>query len=92
MRKSYDSLAALVSSELGEDPLSGSLFVFLNRQRNRVKIIYYESGGFCIWMKRLEIGSFSLPLGEGTKQKIDPGALSMLLEGLKVVKMKRFCA
>jgi hypothetical protein len=43
-------------------------------------------------MKRLEIGSFSLPLGEGKKQKIDPGILSMLLEGLKVVKMKRFCA
>ena len=90
MRKQYDSLAALVSSELGEDPLSGSLFVFLNRQRNRIKVLYFDRDGYCLWMKRLEVGSFSLPLGEGKKQKIDPGALSMLLEGLKVVKMKRF--
>lgn len=90
MRKQFDTLAALASSELGEDSLSGALFVFLNRPRNRVKILYYEPGGYCIWMKRLEAGSFALPLGEGKKQKIDLGTLSMLLEGLKVVKMKRF--
>ncbi len=90
MRKSYDTLSALVSSELEEDPLSGSLFVFLNRQRNRIKVLYFDRDGFAIWMKRLEEGSFSLPLGEGKKQKIGPGALSMLLEGLKVVKSKRF--
>mgnify|MGYP001304256071 CR=1 FL=1 len=90
MRKSFDTLAALASSGLEEDPLSGALFVFLNRPRDRVKILYYESGGFCLWMKRLEAGSFALPLGEGRKQRIDPGTLTMLLEGLKVVKMKRF--
>ncbi len=90
MRKSYDTLAALATSKLDEDPLSGALFVFLNQSRNRVKILYYESGGFCLWMKRLEAGSFALPLGEGKKQKINPGDLAMLLEGLKVIKMKRF--
>jgi transposase len=90
MRKSYDTLAALATSELGEDPVSGALFVFLNRPRNRIKILYYDSGGFCLWMKRLEAGSFPLPLGNGKKQIIDRGALTMLLDGLKIVQMKRF--
>jgi transposase len=90
MRKSYDMLSALVSSKLGEDPLSGALFVFLNRPRDRIKVLYFESGGYCIWMKRLEAGSFPLPQGEGRKQKIDSVMLAMLLEGLKIVKMKRF--
>lgn len=90
MRKSYDSLAALAAYELGEEPTSGALFVFLNRPRNRVKILYYVPGGYCIWMQRLEAGSFPLPPGDGKKQLIDPGTLAMLLEGLKVVKMKRY--
>ena len=90
MRKSFDTLSSLVTSQLEEDPLSGSLFVFLNRPRDRIKILYFESGGYCIWMKRLEAGSFPLPQGEGRKQKIDSGTLAMLLEGLKIVKMKRF--
>ena len=90
MRKSYDTLAALATGELGENPLSGALFVFLNRPRNRIKILYYESGGYCLWMKRLEAGSFPLPPGDGKKQLIDRGTLAMLLDGLKIVKMKRF--
>lgn len=90
MRCGYDTLAALAANEFGEDPLSGALFVFLNRPRNRVKIFYHESGGFCIWMKRLSQGSFALPPGDGDQQIIDKGMLSMLLEGLKIVKMKRF--
>ena len=90
MRKSYDTLAALVSGHLGENPLSGSLFVFLNRARNRMKVLYWERGGYCLWAKRLESGSFPLPPGDGKKQLIDPGTLAMVLEGLKVVKMKRF--
>ena len=90
MRKSFDTLAALVRSHLGEDPLSGSLFVFLNRPRDRVKILHYETGGMILWMKRLECGSFALPIGEGTKQKIDAGTLAMLLDGLRVVQSKRY--
>lgn len=90
MRRSYDTLAAMASGELGEVPTSGALFVFLNRPRNRVKILYYETGGFCLWMKRLEAGSFPLPPGDGKKQLIDSGTLAMLLDGLKVIKMKRF--
>jgi len=90
MRRSYDTLAAMVENELGEEPTSGALFVFLNRPRNRVKILYYVPGGYCIWMQRLEAGSFPLPPGDGKKQLINPGTLAMLLDGLKIVKMKRF--
>ena len=90
LRKSYDTLAALASTVLGENPLSGALFVFLNRPRNRIKILYYEKGGYCLWMKRLEAGSFPLPSGAGNKQQINGGHLAMLLDGLKIVKMKRF--
>jgi IS66 Orf2 like protein. len=64
--------------------------LFFEPSRNRVKIFYHESGGFCIWMKRLSEGSFALPPGEGNQQRIDKGMLTMLLEGLKIVKMKRF--
>ena len=90
MRKSFDTLAATVRSLLGEDPLSGSLFVFLNRPRDRVKILYYETGGMILWMKRLECGTFALPIGEGAKQKIDAGTLAMLLDGMRVVQSRRY--
>lgn len=90
MRRSYDTLSAMAETVLGEDPMSGSFFVFLNRPRNRIKVLYYETGGFCIWMKRLEAGSFPLPPGDGNKQLIDKATLAMLLDGLKIVKMKRY--
>ena len=90
MRMGFDTLSAMVRAQLGEDPLSGSLFVFLNRPRDRVKILYYETGGMVLWMKRLECGSFALPLGEGLKQKIDTGTLAMLLDGMRVVQSKRY--
>jgi len=89
MRCGYDTLAALATREFGEDPLNGTLFVFLNRPRNRVKIFYHESGGFCIWMKRLTEGSFALPPGDKDQQRIDKGMLTMLLEGLKIVLFAR---
>lgn len=91
MRKSFDTLAALASNVFEENPLSGALFVFLNIPRNRVKILYFDRDGYCLWSKRLEKGTFALPAGDGAKQTIDRGQLSMLLEGVKVIKKsKRF--
>ena len=87
LRKSYDALTALVTNVLYEDPLAGAFFVFLNRSRNRIKILYWDRDGFAIWMKRLERGSFPLP--EGTvngKQELSRTALLQLLEGLKNTK------
>jgi len=91
MRKSFDTLSALVSSKLEENPLSGAMFVFLNKPRNRVKILFFDRDGYWLMSKRLERGTFALPDGNNVKQSLDPGTLAMLLEGIKVVKKsKRF--
>ncbi|MGI9278347.1 MAG: IS66 family insertion sequence element accessory protein TnpB [Endozoicomonas sp.] len=58
MRKSYDGLSALAKNQLQEDPLSGQLFVFINRKGNQVKILYFDRSGYCIWSKRLKQGTF----------------------------------
>jgi transposase len=82
MRKSFDGLCGLVRSELGADPLSGSLFVFCNRPRTMVKLLYWDDDGFALWYKRLEQGCFSIPAISATDGRIDRRQLSMLLEGV----------
>ena len=82
MRKSFDGLCGMVRSELGADPLSGSLFVFCNRRRNMVKVLYWDRDGFAIWYKRLEQGTFTLPVVEGRGGIIERRELAMLLEGV----------
>lgn len=82
MRKSFDGLCGLIRSELGEDPLSGSLFVFLNRRQNMVKLLYWDRDGFALWYKRLERGCFRLPPISSNQARIDRLQLSLLLEGV----------
>lgn len=86
MRKSYDSLAAVVQVHMKADPYDGSLYVFCNRGRNRLKILYWDRDGYAIWSKRLEKGTFSFPRGEGEKEAADAGTLAMLLEGIVPAK------
>jgi transposase len=67
LRKSIDSLAALVQESFGLDPFSPCLFVFCNRERNKLKILYWEHNGFWLFYRRLERGTFQWPSGsEGT--------------------------
>jgi len=60
MRKSYDGLSALVKNTLHEDPASGHLFVFINRKRTQMKVLYFDRSGYCVWSKRLEQGRFRI--------------------------------
>ena len=70
LRKSFDSLAELVRQQLGDDPLSGQLFVFRNKRADRVKLLYWDEDGFVIVYKRLEKGSFRFPQGESTSVEV----------------------
>ena len=82
MRKSFDGLSGLVRGAFEQDPLSGDLFVFMNRRRDLVKMLYWDRDGFALWAKRLERGRFAVP--EGTAPEVDRAALTLLLEGVRV--------
>src|SRR6266513_974534 len=84
MRKSFDSLAEVVRTFLGQDPLSGSMFVFRNKSSQRVKILWWDRDGLAIYYKRLERGTFRFPMGKAHAIAVDGAQLLRLLEGLEV--------
>lgn len=91
LRKSFDGLSNEVRSVLARDPLSGHIFVFLNRRRNMAKLLVWTRGGFMIVHKRLEQGTFSFTkrlTPDATHVELDAHELSLLLEGIEVVKAK----
>ena len=83
MRRSFNGLHADVQTVLGEDPLTGHLFVFSNRLRNRIKILYFDGSGLWVCAKRLERGTFGWPVGEGASCTLRPEQLQLLLHGLE---------
>lgn len=89
MRKSFDGLCGLIRSELDADPLSGSLFVFVNRRCSMVKLLYWDTDGFMILYKRLERGCFKVPSMSGSDARIDRCQLNMLLEGITPKKVSK---
>jgi transposase len=91
MRKSFDSLHGLVREHLDLDPFAGHLFVFASRRRDRVKILYWDRDGFAIWSKRLEQGTYAVPLGdgEGTRREITAEELGAILSGIDLDQAKR---
>lgn len=82
LRRSFDRLAALTEELWGQDPLSGHLFVFRNRAGDRVKILYWDRTGYCLWYKRLERGTFRLPGGSAAGVEMSATELMLLLEGI----------
>lgn len=84
MRKSVNGLSLLVSEVLDHDPLSGHLFVFCNRRKTILKILYWDRNGFCLWYKRLEKDVFRWPRDEGEVMEIGHRELMWLLDGLEV--------
>ena len=104
MRKSFDGLFALVETVIGEDPFSGHLFLFRNRKRDRVKLLYWDSDGLAIWYKRLEQGRYQFPSDLGVQRSTTTGGtdeppsarleiradeLAMLLGGIDLAHVKR---
>ena len=83
MRKQFNGLWSLAEEQLGEDPRQGAVFVFANRDRDRIKLLYWDGTGVWVFAKRLEQGRFTWPVGSGrAKLNLAPEALTMLLAGI----------
>jgi transposase len=91
LRKSFDSLAALVREGLRGEPLSGDIFVFRNKAADRVKLLVWEEDGYAIWYKRLEAGSYRFPSAPGEQPRVEIRAADvvMLLAGIELSSVRR---
>lgn len=92
MRKHFDGLTAIVTHAFGKDVLQGDYFVFLNRSRNRCKILYWDRDGLVVWAKRLERGGFQVPYvpdAAALAIEIDGVTLAMMLGGVDLKNVKR---
>jgi transposase len=91
MRKSFDGLSNLVSSNLGASPTDGSVYIFINKLRNKVKLLHWQGGGFVLYYKRLEQGSFELPVYDTntTSLCLDYSQLVLLIDGVSITNIQR---
>jgi transposase len=97
MRKSFSGLAGLVETQLGEQVESGHLFLFFNRRRDRVKLLYFVGDGLVIFYKRLERGTFEMPATLASAPRPDASAgvemrwsdLALILEGIELSSVRR---
>lgn len=87
-RNGFDGLCAIVRDHFREDPLSGHLFLFFNRRRDRIKILIWDQNGFWLLYKRLERGTFERIAGNGERIEIDRARLAMLLDGIETKSSK----
>jgi transposase len=93
LQKSFDGLSGLVSQELGRDPLSGEVFIFVNRHSNLIKLLHWEPGGFILYYKRLERGTFTWPAIKQGSTVIKWSDLVLMIEGIEIkeqVQKRRF--
>jgi transposase len=91
MQFSFDTLMGLAQTIFDQDPLSGHLFLFFNRKRDRIKILFWDVDGFCIWYKRLEVGAFQLLVATEGDQGVELNCsqLNQLLNGLDLRNGRR---
>jgi len=91
MRKGFDGLQGLITGVLEQDPLSGHLFLFVNRRRDKLKILYWDGDGLAIWYRRLERGTFQLPTITDDQKSVEikSDELMMLLRGIDLTHVKR---
>lgn len=88
-RKSFDGLAAVVTAQLGGDPLSGDWFVFKNRRGDRLKILAWQGDGFALYLRRLERGTFAFPRADTVEVSITTTELAMILGGVELPNTQR---
>lgn len=81
-RKQINGLSIIIQEEMGLDPLNGNLYVFCNKSRNRLKILYWDRTGFAMWLKRLEQNKFPWPRDSEEALEIDIEKMKMLLNGI----------
>jgi transposase len=89
MRRSFDGLAALASTRLALDPFSGHLFVFVNKRRDRIKVLYWDRDGMAVWAKRLERGTFRVPTASPGRVEMTTAELAALLAGIDLGTARR---
>lgn len=90
MRKSFNGLGALVKNQLGHNPLSGHYFVFVNKRKTQMKVLYFESSGFCLWSKRLEQGQFQVRPSTSGQRPLTWPDLQLIIEGIEVKKYRQY--
>lgn len=90
MRKGFDGLSGLVQDEMSRNPLDGSVYIFINRRKDRMKLLVWESGGYLLYYKRLEQGQFELPESEvGEKLQLEWETLVLMLTGISLQQTGR---
>lgn len=89
-RKSFNGLSVLVKETLQQEPTSGFLFVFLNKARNRLKLLFWDGSGLVLCTKRLEAGRFAAPSGQGQSQCLRPEELTLLIHGIEGTSRRRW--
>ncbi|MEX1346901.1 MAG: IS66 family insertion sequence element accessory protein TnpB [Desulfobacterales bacterium] len=90
-RKGFDGLCGLVQNELNREPTSGEVFIFINRSRDRMKLLHWQQGGFVLYYKRLEKGTIGLPSqkDDSTSCQVGYADLVLMIEGISVEKVVR---
>jgi transposase len=91
MRKSFNGLSGIVQGQLDRNPTSGEVFIFINRRRNKVKLLRWEQGGFILYYKRLELGTFELPAfnSDAVSCQMSWSGLMLMIEGISIEKSKQ---
>lgn len=90
MRRSFNGLSAMVKNTLNDNPLSGHLYVFLNRKKTMIKILFFDRNGYAIWSKRLEQGQFVFSASNQQKHKLSFAQLQCLLEGIDISNARQY--
>lgn len=91
MRRGFDGLCGMVRNEFFQDPLSGDVFIFLSKRKNRIKLLQWQGDGFAIFQKRLEKGTFEMPEinAESVSAEISSQKLMLILEGIKLCCVRK---